>query len=72
MNHSNFYSDKKYCDCCNKYVHYLQSVGSSYCVECGARVHLFSEEDWHSFNEGLGRGRAKGGRPRKNRGKESA
>jgi hypothetical protein len=74
-NDSSFYSDRKYCDHCNKYVSYLMSVDTSFCVECGNTVHLFSEGDWQSFNESLKDRRAKGGRPRKNRpakGRESA
>jgi hypothetical protein len=72
MNHSNFYSDKKYCDCCDKYVSYLMSVECSFCVECGNEVHLFSKEDWQSFHQNLEARRPKGGRPRKDQGKESA
>jgi len=78
MTHSNgdndFYSDRKFCDHCGKYVSYLMSVESSYCVECGHEVHLFSKEDWNDFNESLLSRRPKGGRPRKDaqRDKESA
>jgi len=71
-NDSDFYSDRKYCDHCKKYVSYLMSTDASFCVQCGTEVHLFSKEDWEVFNEGLSE-RRKGGRPRKqNRGKESA
>lgn len=71
---NDFYSDRKYCDQCGTYVSYLMSVDSSYCVECGAEVHLFSKEDWEDFHESLQSRRPKGGRPRKNnqRDKESA
>jgi hypothetical protein len=73
-NDSDFYSDRKYCDHCDAYVSYLMSVDSSFCVECGGRVHLFSKSDWRNFNESLQERRAKGGRPRKARkeGRESA
>lgn len=63
---SDFYSDCKYCDACDKYVSYLMSIDTSYCVECGGEVHLFSKEDWQSFNQSLADRRPKGGRPRKN------
>jgi len=72
MNDSNFYNDKKYCDCCDKYVSYLMSVDSSFCVECGTEVHLFSKDDWTAFHETLDARRPKGGRPRKDRGNKSA
>ena len=76
MNHysndSDFYSDRKFCDHCNKYVSYLMSVESSFCVDCGAKVHLFSKKDWRSFNASLQERRPKGGRPRREKGKESA
>ncbi len=73
MEHASYYNDRKYCDHCNKYVSYLMSVDTSYCVECGNEVRLFSQEDWHSFNEKLQSRRPKGGRPSKaRRGKESA
>jgi hypothetical protein len=48
------------------------SVEASYCIHCGERVHLFSSDDWESFNKSLQERRPKGGRPRKKRGKESA
>ncbi len=64
---SDFYSDRKYCDACNKYVSYLMSIDTSYCVECGGEVHLFSKDDWQNFNETLSERRPKGGRPRKNK-----
>lgn len=72
MEQSDFYGDKKYCDACRKYVHYLMSVESSYCVTCGARVHLFSREDWEDFNQNLDEKRPRPGRPRKSHGRESA
>ncbi len=69
---TDFYNDRKYCPTCFGYVSYLQSMEQSYCVQCGSIVRLFSEEDWTSFHESLKERRPKGGRPRKNRGKESA
>lgn len=72
MNDNSFYSDRKYCDHCNEYVSYLMSVESSYCIQCGNQVHLFSKTDWKSFNESLQERKPKGGRPAKKNGKESA
>ncbi|MCZ6598080.1 MAG: hypothetical protein O7B99_10605 [Planctomycetota bacterium] len=69
---SDFYNDKKWCAHCEGYTTYLQSLEHSYCAQCGNKVRLFSEEDWSSFHESLKERRPKGGRPRKNRGKESA
>ena len=67
------YTDRKYCDQCDDYASYLMSVETSYCVRCGAQVHLFSEPDWESFNQSLQDRRPKGGRPSKRKkGKESA
>ncbi len=71
-NDSDFYSDRKFCDGCNEYVSYLMSVETSYCVQCGAQVHLFSKSDWQNFNESMQERRPKGGRPAKTKGKESA
>jgi len=67
-----FYSDRKYCDHCQEYVSYLMSVESSFCVECGNEVHLFSKSDWEEFNTSMKERRPKGGRPRQKKGKESA
>ncbi len=73
MDRTDFYTDHKFCDSCQRYVHYLMSVDTSFCVVCGARVHLFSKRDWDAFQEGLSE-RTKGGRPRRRRDqdKESA
>ena len=44
-----FYSEKKYCRHCDRYVRYLVSLNRSYCVVCGEGVNLFSKEDWKKF-----------------------
>ena len=67
-----YYSDLKFCAKCDKYVSYLMSMDHSYCTACGERVRLFSQGDWAAFNETLSRQKPKGGRPRGQRGKESA
>jgi len=74
MDHIDYYSDRKYCTHCEKYVPYLMSVDHSFCAECGAEVRLFSERDWQAFNQSMADRRPKGGRPRKFRGskRESA
>jgi hypothetical protein len=71
MDNTDFYNDKKYCQDCGDYVPYLHSIDTSYCAVCGAKVRLFSDNDWESFHESLRERRPKGGRPRK-RDKESA
>lgn len=70
MDQPDFYTDRKYCPTCNDYVPYLMSMDHSYCVSCGQRVRLFSDNDWQVFNESIKERKPKGGRPRK--GKESA
>ena len=65
MDNIDFYSDRKYCPDCDEYVHYLMSVEHSYCVQCGARVRLFSKDDWENFNEGITRNKGRGGRKRR-------
>jgi len=72
MDHTDFYSDKKFCDACGTYRPYLQSLEHSYCAQCGSEVRLFSEADWEHFHTELKERRPKGGRPRKEHGKESA
>ncbi len=74
MEHLDFYSDRKFCSHCEKYVPYLMSVDSSYCSDCGNEVRLFSESDWKAFNESMAARKPKGGRPRKKdrRDRESA
>jgi hypothetical protein len=49
MSHRDFYQEKKWCGTCRGYVRYLMSVNHSYCVECGAQVVLFSEDDSQRF-----------------------
>ena len=57
MIRSDFYQDKKYCPRCHEYVRYLQSLDSSFCVECGAKVRLFSSADKRAFQKSLKSGR---------------
>ena len=72
MEPRDYYNDRKYCAHCQKYVSYLMGMEYSYCVDCGNRVRLFSDSDWVQFNDNLTRQKPKGGRPRKQRGNESA
>ena len=48
-----FYSNRKWCPACDRYVAYLLSVTSSFCVECGGEVRLLSKVDWESFSESM-------------------
>ncbi|MBM3987678.1 MAG: hypothetical protein FJ294_06950 [Planctomycetes bacterium] len=72
MEPNDFYSDRKFCAHCNKYVHYLLSLQSSHCVECGQEVRLFSERDWKQFHEQIEVRKSKGGRLHKGEDKKSA
>ena len=49
----NFDDEFKWCPDCKKYVNYLQSYNFSFCTECGGKVHLFSKQDWDSFQKRL-------------------
>ena len=62
-----YYNDRKFCPTCNDYVSYLMSVEHSFCIHCGGRVQLFSQNDWTDFHAALKEKRPKGGRPRKNK-----
>lgn len=57
-----FYSDRKWCPSCDGYVSYLMSLDTSFCVDCGGEVRLFSKEDWLAFSETMQARRPKGGR----------
>ncbi|MEE2940375.1 MAG: hypothetical protein VX460_08325 [Planctomycetota bacterium] len=48
-----FYRNRKWCPSCDRYVSYLMSVTTSYCVECGGEARLFSKVDWESFSESM-------------------
>lgn len=63
----NFYSDRKWCPCCSSYVSYLMSLDTSFCIECGGEVRLFSKEDWLVFSETMQARRQKGGRRGRNK-----
>ena len=60
-----FYSDRKWCPSCDTYVPYLMSLSTSYCVECGGEVRLFSKDDWQAFADRMEARKPKGGRRRK-------
>jgi hypothetical protein len=65
METPDYYSDRKFCSHCNRYVAYLMSIEHSYCAECGKEVRLFSQQDWSSFHQQMEERKPKGGRPRK-------
>jgi len=50
---SNFFKDTKFCPRCHDYVRYLQSLDSSFCVDCGGKVRLFSGPDKRAFLKSL-------------------
>lgn len=60
MHHSDYYQETKYCPRCDAYVRFLQSIEACFCVECGAKVRLFSPEDKRSFLRSLRSGRKDG------------
>lgn len=53
MRHSDYYQESKYCPHCNAYVRFLQSTEACFCVECGAKVRLFSPQDKRVFLRSL-------------------
>ena len=73
MERPDYYSDKKFCDNCNDYVNYLMGLDTSWCVNCGERVRLYSPDDWNHFRDNLDARKNRGGRrSKKGKGKESA
>ncbi len=71
MSPNSFYDDRKFCTACDDYVAYLAGMDRSYCVQCGSKVRLFSEEDWNRFQNGLDN-RPRNGRKVKNTGNAAA
>lgn len=57
MRHSDYYQESKYCPRCDEYVRFLQSTEACFCVECGAKVKLFSPQDRRTFLSSLKGGR---------------
>jgi len=53
MPQSDFFKDSKYCPRCHDYVRYLQSLDASFCIDCGAKVRLFSAADKRAFLQDL-------------------
>ena len=49
MEPTNYYNELKYCPECQLYVRYLMSLAASYCVACGNKVQLFSQDDREQF-----------------------
>lgn len=46
-----YYRETKWCAQCQTYVRFLMSVNHSFCVQCGARVRLFSSDDDRGFTD---------------------
>ncbi len=59
MDQRNFYAETKFCNRCRDYVRYLQSLAGAYCVECGAKVRLFSRQDFNQFLHSLAKNKGK-------------
>jgi Fe2+ or Zn2+ uptake regulation protein len=57
MGSHDYYGERKWCEHCKDYVRYLMSVDHSYCVQCGNKVRLFSNDDAEKFNETVQRHR---------------
>ncbi|MDA0667444.1 MAG: hypothetical protein O3A95_02130 [Planctomycetota bacterium] len=51
MPQSDFFKESKYCSRCHDYVRYLQSLDASFCIDCGAKVRLFSAADKRTFQK---------------------
>lgn len=59
---NDFYSDRKWCPCCETYVPYLMSLDTSFCARCGGEVRLFSQDDWERFEGRMAARRPQAGR----------
>ena len=46
---TDYYLDLKYCRACDRYVRYISAPLVDHCIECDARVWLFSDEDRSVF-----------------------
>jgi hypothetical protein len=46
---TDYYLDLKYCRACGRYVRYISALHVDHCIECDARVWLFSDEDRSAF-----------------------
>jgi len=46
-----FYGELKWCPKCRRYVNYLLSTYSSFCVKCGTAVQLMSKADLKKFKK---------------------
>jgi hypothetical protein len=53
MYNSDYYQESKYCPRCDTYVRFLKSLEACFCVECGAKVRLFSPGDRRAFMQAL-------------------
>jgi hypothetical protein len=53
MDLTDYYGDRKWCEACAAYVHYLASLEHQYCAQCGAQVRLWSHADEAQFRASL-------------------
>ena len=54
---STFYRETKWCGACSAQVRYLASVDHSFCVHCGGKVRLFTNDDRSRVTEAAQRHR---------------
>ncbi|MCB9881689.1 MAG: hypothetical protein H6832_00800 [Planctomycetes bacterium] len=50
MDSIDYYKETKWCEQCQGYVRFLMSVETSFCVQCGSKVRLFSKKDMEAFH----------------------
>ena len=53
MDLTDYYGDRKWCEACSTYVHYLASLEHQYCSQCGAQVRLWSHADEAQFRASM-------------------
>jgi hypothetical protein len=53
MDLTDYYGDRKWCESCVAYVHYLASLEHQYCSQCGAQVRLWSHADEAQFRASM-------------------
>ena len=47
----NYYDDVKWCPKCKRYVRYMMSLHTSFCVNCDSKVIIFNRKDMKRFHE---------------------
>lgn len=57
MGNQDFYNERKWCEHCKDYVRFMMSMDHSFCVQCGNKVRMFSQDDARRFTETVQRHR---------------